>query len=107
MRRVVLMVRVEVVALVPLGVIVTGEAEQLASAGKPAQARVTAELNPDAAVRLTVTAAPFPATTVPDVGLTEMAKSDPPPVREITWGLLLALSVKVSVPTELPAVFGV
>ena len=97
----------EVTALVPLGVRVAGDAEQVASTGKPLHVRVTAELNPDAAVRLTVTLAAFPATTVADVGLTEIPKSDPPPVREITWGLLLALSVKVTVPTEPPAIVGV
>jgi hypothetical protein len=101
----VLTVRLEVTEPVPLGVTVAGEAVQVASAGKPAQARVTGEVNPDTELTFIVIFAELPATTVPEVGLMDKPKfSPPPPVREITCGLLLALSVKVIVPSALPAV---
>ena len=55
MRFVVLTVKVEVAAPVPLGVTVAGEAVQVASAGKPVQVSVTGEVNPDTELTLTVT----------------------------------------------------
>ena len=107
-RFVVLMARLEVTAPVPLGVTVAGEAVQVASAGKPAQARVTGEVNPDTELTLTVIFAVFPATTVPETGLMDKAKFAPPaPVRAITCGLLLALSIKVTVPIAMPVPVGV
>ena len=63
-RFVVLTVKVEVTAPVPLGVTVAGEAVQVASAGKPVQVSVTGEVNPDTELTLTVTFVGFPATTV-------------------------------------------
>ena len=107
MRFVVLTVKVEVTAPVPLGVTVAGEAVQVARAGKPAQARVTGETKPDTELTLTVTFAGFPATTVAEVGLMDTPKFAPPPVRAITCGLLLALSIKVTAPNALPAAVGV
>jgi hypothetical protein len=101
------MVKVELTAVVPLGVRVAGEAEQVVRVGKPLQVSATAALNPDTGLTPTLTFVPFPATTVAEVGLMDMPKSAPPPVREITCGLLFALSTKVIVPSALPAVVGV
>jgi hypothetical protein len=106
-RFVVLTVKVAVTAPVALGVTVAGEAVQVARLGKPAQARVTGEVNPETELTLTVTFAGFPATTVAEVGLMDTPKFAPPPVREITCGLLLALSIKVTAPIALPAAVGV
>ena len=107
MRFVVLTVKVEVTALVPLGVTVAGEAVQVASAGKPEQVSVTGEVNPDTELTLTVTFVGLPATTVAEAGLMDKPKFAPPPVRAITCGLLLALSIKVTAPIALPVAVGV
>ena len=101
------MVKFDVTMPVPLGVRVAGEAEQLVSIGKPLQVTVTAELNPDTELTPTATLVAFPATTAAEVGLMDKPKSAPPPVSEIICGLLFALSTKVIVPRELPAVVGV
>jgi hypothetical protein len=101
------MVTVEFTGVDPVGVTDDGAAEQVAIAGKPEHARVTTEVKPVAEVTPTVMFVLFPATTVPEAGLIAMAKFEPPPVREITWGLLGALSIKVTVPRALPAVVGV
>jgi hypothetical protein len=106
-RFVVLTVKAEVAAPVPLGVTVPGEAVQVASAGNPAQVRVTGELNPDTEFTLTVTLAGLPATTVVEPGLIDKPKLAPPPARAITCGLLLALSIKVMAPSAVPAAVGV
>jgi hypothetical protein len=80
----VLRVKVEVTGVEPVGVRVAGEAEQVVSAGKPVQVRVTTELKPDTAVTPTVTFVELPATTVAEVGLIDKPKLEPPPVSEIT-----------------------
>ncbi len=90
MRRVVLMVKLEVTMPVPLGVTVAGDAEHVVSVGNPVQVMVVAALNPETELTPTVTFVAFPATTVAEVGLMDMPKSAPPPVREITCGLLFA-----------------
>ena len=77
MRRVVLMVKLEV-ALVPLGVTEAGEAEQVASVGRPLHASTTAALNPDTEFTVTVTFVVFPATRVAEAGLMLTPKSEPP-----------------------------
>lgn len=102
-----IMVRVEFTGVDPVGVTVAGAAEHVVIAGKPEHTRVTTELKPVAEVTPTVIFVLFPATTVPEVGLIAIAKFEPPPVREITWGVLGALSIKVTVPSALPAVVGV
>jgi hypothetical protein len=100
------MVKLEV-ALVPLGVTEAGEAEQVASVGRPLHASTTAALNPDTEFTVTVTFVVFPATRVAEAGLMLTPKSEPPPVKAITCGLLPALSTKVNEPSALPAVVGV
>jgi hypothetical protein len=101
------MVKLEVAALVPLGVTVAGKAEQVASVGRPLQARETAALNPDAEFTVMATVVEFPATTVAEVGLTETPKSAPPPVSATTCGLLGADSVMVTDAVRRPVAVGV
>lgn len=107
MRRVVLMVKVEVVALEPLGVTAEGEAEQVASAGKPLHVKETAASNPDTEFTVRVTVVEFPATTMAEVGLMDMPKSAPPPVNVTTCGLLGAESVIATDAVRKPVVVGV
>jgi hypothetical protein len=106
-RRVVLIFKVAVAAVAPLGVTEPGEAVQVASAGMPVQVRDTPESNPDKDFTLRATLVEFPATTVAVVGFTAMPKSDPAPVNVTTCGLLGALSVIVKAPERVPTALGV
>ena len=106
-RRVVVIFKVEVPAVVPLGVTETGEAAQVVCAGNPLHEITTPELKPPKDVTFTVRLVEFPATTVAEVGLTETPKSPPPPINETTCGLLGALSVTVKLAVRVPAAEGV
>jgi hypothetical protein len=108
---VVLIVKVEVTELPPLGVSVDGEAVQVAAAGKPLQASVTWALNPNSGFTVTVRLAEFPAASVTVGGVTVKPKpegwSTPVPVSRIIWGLSGALSVRVRESTLGPDTVGV
>jgi hypothetical protein len=106
-RRVVVMVSVEVTGPALVGFTEVGEAEQAACAGRPLQLIVTPAVNPASALTLTVTVALFPATTVVDVGLMDIPKSAPPPVNATTCGLLGAESDMVRAPVRAPKTVGV
>lgn len=97
---------VAVTELVPLGVTVAGEAEQLVRAGRPLQLNATAALKPDLGVTVTARLPELPATIVSAAGETEMPKSDPSPPSVTACGLPGALSAIVSVPVIEPAVTG-
>lgn len=107
MRCVVVIVKVVVTEDVPLGVTLAGEAEQLAIAGNPLQLKFTAELNPDALPTVTVMLALLPATTVEEVGFSEIVKSEPPPVNETVCGLFGAESEIDRSPVLVPPTVGV
>ena len=105
-RRVVLIVKVEVTELPPFGVSVDGEAVQVAAAGRPLQASVTWALYPNSGFTVTVRLAEFPATIVTVGGATVKPKSEPAPPKETTCGLVGALSVMVNVAVRVPACVG-
>lgn len=105
-RRVVLIVKVEVNELTPFGVSVDGEAVQAAAVGRPLQESVTWALYPNSGFTVTVRLAEFPATTVAVNGATAKPKSEPEPPKETTCGLVGPLSVMVNVPVRVPATVG-
>lgn len=107
MRCVVVIVKVAVAEEPLLGVTVAGEAAQLAFDGNPLQLILTAELNPDALPMVTVMLALFPATTVEEVGFSEMVKSEPPPVNGTVCGLFGAESEIDRTPVLVPPTVGV
>lgn len=92
---------------------VTGEVTvQLASAGAPAQAKATAELNPPTPVTVTLKLSVWPSVTFcTDVGPVRPKSGAvalvPVPVNATVCGLPLALSVMVSVPMRVPVAVGV
>jgi len=103
---VVLIVKVEVTGLLPLGVSVDGEAVQAAATGRPLQVSVTWALYPNSGFTVTVRLVEFPATTVTVDGATAKPKSEPEPPKETTCGLVGPLSVMVNVPVRVPTAVG-
>ena len=81
-RAVVLIVSVVVLAFTPSGVIEFGEAAHVDAVGAPLHATVTAALNPNDGVTVTVKVAELPATIAPEVGEVLTAKSEPEPPRD-------------------------
>jgi hypothetical protein len=101
-------VRVTLAASTPSSVtVLEGEIEHAASCGAPLHPKDIWELNPKMGVKVTLYVAVWPGATDMDAWVAAIEKSMLPPDREITCGLLGALSVRVSVPVRVPPAVGV
>jgi hypothetical protein len=105
-RPVVVIDNVVVIGAVPPGVSEFGDAVQVDAAGAPLHAIVTAALNPNDGVTVTVKLLELPATSEPDVGVVATEKSEPEPPSDRLCGLLGALSVSFSEPEAVPVAVG-